>query len=198
MKVSQPKPGGVICELAFLLRPYCSPWRAVVRKVYRDNAAWICWIQGQGALRPRAWFRILSELSRPPPDARSPVRLSAINDPRTGLASIGFRGGEDPPVIRAEPGQIIKITYVNEMSKDSKELCVDGPCRNMTNLHFHGLHVSPNSPQDDVIAMMAMPGESLNYAVDIPLDQPPVSTGITLILMERVTNNLWMECRGLL
>ena len=48
MKVSQPKPGGVICELAFLLRPYCSPWRAVVRKVYRDNAAWICWIQGQG------------------------------------------------------------------------------------------------------------------------------------------------------
>ena len=101
-------------------------------------------------------------------------------------------------MIRAEPGQIIKITYVNEMSKDSKELCVDGPCRNMTNLHFHGLHVSPNSPQDDVIAMMAMPGESLNYAVDIPLDQPPVSTGITLILMERVTNNLWMECRGLL
>jgi suppressor of ftsI len=43
----------------------------------------------------------------------------------------------------------------------------------MTNLHFHGLHVSPNSPQDDVITMMAMPGESLRYVVDIPNDQPP-------------------------
>jgi suppressor of ftsI len=108
-----------------------------------------------------------------PPDARSPLTLLAINDPRTGLASFGFKGGEDPPVIRAEPGNIIRITYINEMSKNSKEQCVDGPCRNMTNLHFHGLHVSPNSPQDDVISMMAMPGESLEYAVDIPLDQPP-------------------------
>ncbi len=43
----------------------------------------------------------------------------------------------------------------------------------MTNLHFHGLHVSPNAPQDDVITMMAMPGESLQYRVSIPLDQPP-------------------------
>ena len=43
----------------------------------------------------------------------------------------------------------------------------------MTNLHFHGLHVSPDSPQDDVITMMAMPGQSLHYVVNIPLDQPP-------------------------
>jgi FtsP/CotA-like multicopper oxidase with cupredoxin domain len=44
---------------------------------------------------------------------------------------------------------------------------------NMTNLHFHGLHVSPDAPQDDVITMMAMPGQSLHYVVNIPLDQPP-------------------------
>jgi FtsP/CotA-like multicopper oxidase with cupredoxin domain len=43
----------------------------------------------------------------------------------------------------------------------------------MTNLHFHGLHVSPTAPQDDVISMMAMPGERLQYVVDIPDDQPP-------------------------
>jgi len=29
------------------------------------------------------------------------------------------------------------------------ELCVDGPRMNMTNLHFHGLHVSPGAPGDD-------------------------------------------------
>jgi FtsP/CotA-like multicopper oxidase with cupredoxin domain len=43
----------------------------------------------------------------------------------------------------------------------------------MTNLHFHGLHVSPNAPQDDVITMMAMPGGSLRYRVTIPSNQPP-------------------------
>jgi hypothetical protein len=37
----------------------------------------------------------------------------------------------------------------------STELCVDGSCMNMTNLHFHGLHVSSDSPQDDVLSMMA-------------------------------------------
>jgi len=44
---------------------------------------------------------------------------------------------------------------------------------NMTNLHFHGLHVAPNAPQDDVVTMMAMPGQSLQYVVNIPPDQPP-------------------------
>src|ERR1700690_3384194 len=43
----------------------------------------------------------------------------------------------------------------------------------MTNLHYHGLHVSPDSPQDDVITMMAAPGQLLHYVVNIPLDQPP-------------------------
>lgn len=42
----------------------------------------------------------------------------------------------------------------------------------MSNLHFHGLHVSPNRPQDDVISMMSMPGESLRYTVDVPENQP--------------------------
>jgi FtsP/CotA-like multicopper oxidase with cupredoxin domain len=38
--------------------------------------------------------------------------------------------------------------------------------------HFHGLHVSPRSPQDDVLTMMAMPGESLDYSVEIPSAPP--------------------------
>ena len=115
--------------------------------------------------------------SRPPlsspPEARSPIVLTAINDPETGKAAFSFKGLEDPPVIRAVPGEEIRLTYVNAMSTDSHERCIDGPCMNMTNLHFHGLHVSPDSPQDDVITMMAIPGQSLHYIVNIPLDQPP-------------------------
>lgn len=108
-----------------------------------------------------------------PPDARSPLVLKAINDPQTGKGAFSFDGREIPPVIRASPGEDIRLTYVNEMSTHSQERCADGPCTNMTNLHFHGLHVSPNAPQDDVISMMAMPGQLLHYVVNIPLDQPP-------------------------
>lgn len=107
------------------------------------------------------------------PVARSPLTLQAVNDPHTGKASFFYRGQEIPPVIHASAGDVVQISYLNRMSSHSAETCVDGPCRNMTNLHFHGLHVSPDAPQDDVISMMAMPGESLHYRVDIPLDQPP-------------------------
>jgi suppressor of ftsI len=108
-----------------------------------------------------------------PPETRSPVSLKAINDPETGKAAFSFNGREDPPVVRANPGEDLHLTYTNAMSTHSQELCVHGPCMNMTNLHFHGLHVSPDAPQDDVISMMAMPGQSLHYTVDIPLNQPP-------------------------
>jgi len=114
-----------------------------------------------------------SPLLSNPPEAHSPFVLTAVNDPQTGKAAFSFNGHEDPPVIRAAPGENIRLTYMNAMSTDSHEKCIDGPCINMTNLHFHGLHVSPNAPQDDVISMMAMPGQSLHYVVNVPLDQPP-------------------------
>jgi suppressor of ftsI len=108
-----------------------------------------------------------------PPEARSPIVLTAVNDPQTGKAAFLFNGREDPPVIRTAPGEDIRLTYVNSMSTDSGEKCIGVPCMNMTNLHFHGLHVSPDAPQDDVISMTAMPGQSLHYVVNIPVDQPP-------------------------
>jgi suppressor of ftsI len=108
-----------------------------------------------------------------PPKVFSPFELRAINEPATGNGAFVFEGHEVPPVIRAVPGGVIQVEYVNQMSKRSSEVCVDGPCTNMTNLHFHGLHVSPNAPGDDVRSMMAMPGESLHYTVDIPADQHP-------------------------
>jgi FtsP/CotA-like multicopper oxidase with cupredoxin domain len=108
-----------------------------------------------------------------PPEVRRPFVLDAVNDPTSGKAAFSFEGREIPPVIRTKPGGTIQIEYVNRMSSKSTELCVYGPCMNMTNLHFHGLHVSPDAPQDDVLSMMAMPGQSLHYVVDIPLDQPP-------------------------
>jgi FtsP/CotA-like multicopper oxidase with cupredoxin domain len=90
-----------------------------------------------------------------------------------GHDGFSFNGQVSTPIIRAWPGDTLKIDYVNELPKIVTEPCAIEPCRNMTNLHFHGLEISPRAPQDDVLEMMAMPGETLHYAVQIPPDHPP-------------------------
>lgn len=108
-----------------------------------------------------------------PPEAHSPVTLLAVSDRESGRMAFAFAGKEQAPVLRALPGESIRITYTNAMAPTSTEQCATGPCMHMTNLHFHGLHVSPNAPQDDVLTMLAMPGESLQYTVHIPHNHPP-------------------------
>jgi len=140
----------------------------------RSVALWILYSTQVYAQSPTHGTDLVTGIPLPSsPEVRSPFVLRAINDPQTGKSAFSFAGQEIPPVIRTSPGQDIRLTYQNQMSRDSTEQCIDGPCRNMTNLHFHGLHVSPNAPQDDVLTMMAMPGQSLTYRVEIPLDQPP-------------------------
>jgi FtsP/CotA-like multicopper oxidase with cupredoxin domain len=112
---------------------------------------------------------ILPEL----PQARTPVALVAATDPSTGKSEFRYRDNNTPPVIRVQPGSTLKVEYKNELAAKSREECVGHPCMQMTNLHFHGLHVSPNAPQDDVLTMMAAPGETLHYSVQVPPQQPP-------------------------
>ena len=99
------------------------------------------------------------------------LTLDAVNE--NGRDAFAYEGEPVAPVIRASPGDTLKITYVNNLPAKSAESCAVNPCMDMTNLHFHGLTVSPNTPQDDVLGMIAMPGQSLHYSVDIPRDHPP-------------------------
>jgi FtsP/CotA-like multicopper oxidase with cupredoxin domain len=99
------------------------------------------------------------------------LTLHAVNE--NGRDAFAFDGGKVAPVIRASPGDVLRITYVNDLPAKSQETCAVNPCMDMTNLHFHGLTVSPNAPQDDVLGMLAMPGQVLHYSVKIPRDHPP-------------------------
>src|SRR5258708_3400051 len=90
-----------------------------------------------------------------------------------GEDSCSFDGKNPAPVIRVSRGDTLKIDYKNDLPVHSTESCAISPCKNMTNLHFHGLEISPQSPQDDVIDMMAMPGDTLHYTVQIPAEHPP-------------------------
>ena len=99
-------------------------------------------------------------------------KLTAVSD-ANGHDAFAYNGQTVPPVIRVKPGDELRIEYVNALPVIPTEPCDVPPCMNMSNLHFHGLHVSPRFPQDDVLDMLAMPGETLNYTVSIPLDQAP-------------------------
>ena len=63
-----------------------------------------------------------------PPQVVTSFELQAINDPATGKGAFVFEGHRVPPVVRAVPGGAIRLEYVNQMSKSSSEVCVDGPC----------------------------------------------------------------------
>ena len=112
------------------------------------------------------------------------VTLRAVTT-ADGRDQYEYQGRTVPPVIRVAPGGRMNVTLINAMSAHRQE-AVSGscwsmppgpakavPCMQMTNLHFHGMEVSPNPPQDDVLTMMTHPGETLHYSVAVPAWEPP-------------------------
>ncbi|XP_066271672.1 uncharacterized protein [Branchiostoma lanceolatum] len=80
--------------------------------------------------------------------------------------------GEIPgPTLRVRPGDKLYIKLVNNMRSDSVvRVEGHGPISpNITNLHLHGMHVSPKEPHDNVFIEIG-PGSSYQYEFDIPED----------------------------
>src|ERR1700726_2609750 len=130
-----------------------------------------------------AAFWIVELRGRPAGRESNPPELRAKNHTlsltlHAGVASDGknsfyFNGQPNAPTLRLSPGDQLKIPYINDLPAKPKKSCAIPPCMDMTNLHFHGLTVSPDAPQDDVLGMMAQPGEVLDYSVEIPGDHLP-------------------------
>jgi FtsP/CotA-like multicopper oxidase with cupredoxin domain len=100
------------------------------------------------------------------------LTLTAAETPN-GRAGMKYDGARILPTIRVRPGGRIRITYVNDLPARSTEKCALGPCMNMTNLHFHGMEVSPQVPQDAVLTMLAGAGQTLHYDLRIPPNHIP-------------------------
>jgi suppressor of ftsI len=104
-------------------------------------------------------------------DGFAVVTLTAARE-SNGRDAFVFDGHDTPPTIRIAPGDTLKIHYVNSLPPVPETAPRTGQM-NMTNLHFHGLSVSPIRPQDDVLDMVAMPGQALDYTLTIPRDHLP-------------------------
>jgi FtsP/CotA-like multicopper oxidase with cupredoxin domain len=70
----------------------------------------------------------------------------------------GFNGTSPGPTLRIRPGDTMQIRLVNR---------IDQP----TNLHTHGLHVSPAGHGDNPFVTIE-PGESFDYAIAVPANHP--------------------------
>ncbi len=95
--------------------------------------------------------------------------VSAQADPVTGNPEFKYNGSMVPPTLRLLPGDTLIVNLTNNLPTPPP----GSGYTNTTNLHYHGLHVSPGAPGDDSIDMLAAPGQSLHYLVHIPLAHPP-------------------------
>ena len=83
------------------------------------------------------------------------------------------------PVIQAYPSQTVRVALNNNLPEESVATCpppngrnhIIPSCFNITNLHFHGLHVSPAGNSDNVLLEVA-PGQKFEYEINIPADHP--------------------------
>lgn len=110
-----------------------------------------------------------------------------------GVKLRSFNGELVGPTIRVKPGDVLKFTLVNDLPTESAaevkrqfddendvaHIIAKPHSFNTTNLHFHGLHVSPSSKVVDgeVIAsddvLIAVPPQSKQrYELAIPQDHP--------------------------
>ncbi|MCO4239784.1 multicopper oxidase family protein [Pseudarthrobacter raffinosi] len=73
--------------------------------------------------------------------------------------AFGYNGSVPGPTLRVRAGDVLKIKLVNNLVQ-------------ATNLHVHGLHVSPEGNGDNVFVSVE-PGSSFDYEYNLPDDHPP-------------------------
>jgi FtsP/CotA-like multicopper oxidase with cupredoxin domain len=72
--------------------------------------------------------------------------------------ALGYNGSTPGPTLRVAPGDVLRLTLANELDQT-------------TNLHTHGLHVSPERNGDNVFRMVET-GERATYEYVVPADHP--------------------------
>jgi L-ascorbate oxidase len=113
------------------------------------------------------------ELYDPANNRNQKVRL------RSYVGPVDQSAGRPPfvaPLIDVAPGDTVRISLKNELPADASctngEGTPDSPhCFNGTNLHSHGLWVSPTGNSDNVL-LSINPGVSFQYEYNIPADHP--------------------------
>src|SRR5947207_1886499 len=117
-----------------------------------------------------------------------------FTDPNTvsiggcGVKLRTYNGALVGPTLRAKPGDVLNLLLNNalpaespaqvaaqfEQERSNAHLSIVPASFNTTNLHTHGLHVSPVGNSDNVL-LAIVPGTQLPYEIKVPASHPPGS-----------------------
>src|SRR5262249_54872784 len=76
------------------------------------------------------------------------------------------------PTLHVRPGDTLRITLKNELDPETDTGALDTMHGfNTTNLHTHGLNVSPSGDSDNVLREVG-PGKTASYVIKIPANHP--------------------------
>ena len=90
--------------------------------------------------------------------------------------------GAQNPTLRLFPNDVLRLTLYNGwdmpdgLSTAAYQQVTCGSMTmspNSTNLHFHGIHTSPQCPHDEVVHTFISSGQYFVYEITIPRSQPP-------------------------
>ncbi|HUG44996.1 MAG TPA: multicopper oxidase domain-containing protein, partial [Sphingomicrobium sp.] len=109
--------------------------------------------------------RAKGTLHNPWTGSSDPVEL------RSFVGSGAAEGDFVAPTIRIAPGRTLTIDLDNKLEPCTQEQIAKHRCFNETNLHTHGLWVSPSGNSDNVLISIP-PGEKFRYEYEISNDHP--------------------------
>lgn len=90
--------------------------------------------------------------------------------------------GLENPTLHVKPGDHLIITVTNNTPAQPVEMMIDPPncgpggnqmTKSSLNIHYHGTNTSPTCHSDDVIKTLINSGQTFQYNVAIPANEPP-------------------------
>ena len=83
--------------------------------------------------------------------------------------------GLNPAVPNAMPGMPAGMQMTLQPKDTNASSACNGGAMNasVSNLHFHGLNVSPVCHSDEVVNTLVQPGQEFDYSIQIPANEPP-------------------------
>ena len=88
--------------------------------------------------------------------------------------------GLQNPTLHVNPGDLLSITVTNNLPPGTGSMSINAPnCGASTmnssslNIHYHGTNTSPTCHQDEVIKTLINSGQTFQYNVQFPQNEPP-------------------------
>jgi FtsP/CotA-like multicopper oxidase with cupredoxin domain len=92
------------------------------------------------------------------------ARTAPVNVNGVMADLLTYNGYYPAPTIRAKKGDLLRVNFTHSMNLPGMNML--GHMREMTNLHTHGLHVSPMGNSDNMMLMFMM-GDTFTYEYDL-------------------------------